>query len=155
MIRRLTGFENAWAEAALAAIFPGSREDGLAGIGSMDVRGYLRDAMRRMPLKAAVGMRVAVWLVALAPIFVLGRLATIARLAAADRERVIARLVSSGSYAVRSLVLVLKTMGALLYAGDDAVRSRILKPLLRAGGSPSSSASPALVSLRVSRAHVG
>jgi hypothetical protein len=148
MIRQLTGIENAWAEAALTAIFPGSSEDGLAGIGSMDVRGYLRDAMRRMPLKAAVGLRVAVWVVALAPLLVLGRLATIARLGAADRERVVARLVSSGSYAVRSLVLVLKTMGALLYAGDDAVRSRILRPLPRGAGSAS------LVSLRVSRPQV-
>lgn len=147
MMRQLTSIENAWAEAALGAIFPGSREDGLAGIGSMDVRGYLRDAMRRVPLRVALGLRVAVWLVALAPIFVLGRFATIARLAAAERERVVAALVANGVYAVRSLALVLKTMGALLYAGDDAVRTRLLKPAPRAAAA----ALPAsgLVTLRV------
>jgi len=83
-----------------------------------------------------------VWLVALAPLFVLGRFATIAGLTVADRERVVARLVVSKSYVVRSLVLILKTMGALLYAGDGAVRARMLVPTPRP---------PGLITLRAKR----
>lgn len=125
---RLTGIENRWAEAAMGAIFPGSREEGLTDIRAMDVRGFLARLVASVPAKAALGLRLAVWIVALAPLFVLGRLATISGLAQADRERVVAALVMSRNYALRSLVMILKTMGALLYAGDDAVRARMMVP---------------------------
>ena len=65
--------------------------------------------------------------------FVLGRFATIVGLTSADRERVVSALVVSKSYVVRSLILVLKTMGALLYADDDAVRARMLIPAAQSG----------------------
>jgi hypothetical protein len=125
---KLARFEDRWAEAAMGAIFPGSSEAGLRDIRAMDVRGFLQQVMRCVPFQASLGLRAAVWLVALAPLFVLGRFATIAGLGLADRERVVAALVASRSYVVRSLVLILKTMGALLYAGDDAVRARMAPP---------------------------
>lgn len=125
---RLTGIENRWAEAAMGAIFPGSREEGLTDIRAMDVRGFLARVVASVPSKVALGLRLAVWIVALAPLFVLGRLATITSLAQADRERVVTALVSSRNYALRSLVMILKTMGALLYAGDDGVRARMMVP---------------------------
>jgi hypothetical protein len=125
---KLTGIENRWAEAAMGAIFPGSREEGLTDIRAMDVRGFLARIVASVPSQAALGLRLAVWIVAFAPLFVLGRLATITSLAQADRERVVAALVMSRNYALRSLVMILKTMGALLYAGDDAVRARMLVP---------------------------
>jgi hypothetical protein len=124
----LSRFESRWAEAAMEAIFPGSTEMGLSDIRTMDVGGFLRDLMREVPWKAALGVRLAVWLVALAPLFVVYRLATITRLGLADRERVIAALVASRSYAIRSLVLVLKAVGALLYAADRGVRARMVPP---------------------------
>jgi hypothetical protein len=125
---KLTGLEMGWAEAALVGVFPGSVASGFASIGSMDVRGFLKGALRRIPLRAALGLRLAIWIVALAPIVVLRRLRTIARLEQVDRERVLARLAASDSYAIRSLVMMLKTFGALLYAGDDGVRARIEIP---------------------------
>jgi hypothetical protein len=125
---RLTQWEGRWAEAAIGAIFPGSVEDGFADICAMDVPGFLQRVLRTIPFKAALGMRVAIWLVALAPLLLLRRFATIAGLALDEREVVVARLVASKTYAVRSLVMILKTMGALLYAGDDAVRARMQRP---------------------------
>jgi hypothetical protein len=122
---KLTRFETAWAEAEMQAIFPGSTDDGLADIRAMDVKGFVTQTMRYMPFQAALGFRLAVWIVALAPLLVLGRLATFTGLALADRERVIERLVVSRAYVVRSLVMILKTIGALLYAGDDGVRARM------------------------------
>jgi hypothetical protein len=125
---KLTRFETAWAEAEMQAIFPGSSDDGLADIGAMDVKGFVTQTMRYMPFQAALGFRLAVWLVALAPLVVIGRLATIKGLALTERERVIERLVASKAYVIRSLVLILKTIGALLYAGDDGVRARMNTP---------------------------
>ncbi len=125
---KLASFESRWAEAAMQAIFPGSRDMGLSDIRAMNVTGFLRELMVHLPWKAALGLRLAVWLVALAPWFVLQRLATIAQLSPADRERIVAVLVSSPSYAIRSLVLILKAMGALLYAADHGVRARMMPP---------------------------
>ena len=139
---KLARFEDRWADAAMGAIFPGSSEAGLSDIRGMDVSGFLREVMRCVPFQAAFGLRAAVWLVALAPLFVLGRLATIAGLAVPERERVIQVLATSRSYVVRSLVMILKTMGALLYAGDGAVRARMAKPSAPAQG---------LVALRTKR----
>lgn len=139
---RLTHLEEVWATAALTAIFPGSDAEGLASIDAMDVSGFLRDVMRRVPFRSALGLRVAIWLAAFAPLFAIGRFTTIARLSPGDRERTIGRLVASRWYAVRSLVLILRTIGALLYAGDNRVRSRMQRPR-----------APGLVSLRVKRVH--
>ena len=138
---KLTRFENRWAQATLASMFPGSREEGFADIQGMDVRGFLTGVMRTLPFRAALGLRVAVWMVALAPLVVLRRAVTIAGLEDADRERVIVTLSASGSYGVRSLVMLLKTFGALLYAGDDRIRAR-LRPV----------ASRAPIPLRIKRA---
>jgi hypothetical protein len=139
---KLTRFEHRWAQATLVAMFPGAREDGFADIAAMDVHGFLVELTRSMPFKARLGLRAALWLVALAPLFVLRRLTTIARLSSSDGERVVAALCASRSYGVRSLVMMLKTFGALLYAGDDAIRARFKHP------------EPKIVPLRIRRAHV-
>jgi hypothetical protein len=138
----LTKLETTWAEAAMGAIFPGSHDAGLADIRAMDLRGFLSQVMATVPFQAALGLRLAVWIVALAPLFVLGRFTTLLGLDQADREELIARLLANRAYAIRSLVMILKTIGALLYAGDDAVRARMNAP----------AAQPQLVSLRVKRA---
>src|SRR5271166_4603625 len=139
----LTPLENTWAAATLGAIFPGSTDAGLADIGGMDVSGFLAGVMRRLPFRAALGLRAAVWVAALAPLFVAGRFATIAGLRRAERENVVALLFASRWYALRSLMMILKTFGALLYAGDAAVRARLT-------ASPQRSLAP----LRLSRAGV-
>jgi hypothetical protein len=124
----LTSFERGWAAAAMEAIFPGRSDLGLSDIRAMNVDGFLRELMAHLPLRAAVGVRLAVWLVAFAPLFVLTRFATIAGLPRQDRERTLGTLIASPSYVVRSLVLILKAMGALLYAADGGVRTRMTPP---------------------------
>jgi hypothetical protein len=122
---KLARFEQGWGEAAIGAIFPGLPEEGLADIASMDLGPFLREVMRDLPLQAALGVRVAIWLVAWAPLFVLGRFAVITGLARAERESLLAAMSASRRYAVRSLVLVLKTVGAFLYARNAGVRARM------------------------------
>jgi hypothetical protein len=109
----------------MVAIYPGSHDDGMAGIEGMALPAFLAEVMRYLPFRAALGMRVAIWLVALAPFFVLGRLTTITRLSPHQRERVVMALLASRVYVVRSLFLILKTMGALLYGGNASVRARM------------------------------
>jgi hypothetical protein len=112
----------------MGAIFPGSKEQGFADISAMDVAGFLHRVIHAVPFRAALALRLAIWLVALAPLLVLGRPSTISRLALPDREALISRLVASKAYAIRSLVMILKTMAALLYAADAGVRARMRAP---------------------------
>ena len=80
---------------ARAPCSPGRATKGFADIAAMDVHGFLVEVMRSLPFKARLGLRAAVWLVALAPLFVLRRIATISRLAPADAERVVGALCAS------------------------------------------------------------
>jgi len=121
LAKSLAPFEVRWARDAFEAVYPGPD-----GIGPLDIEGYLAELMRAIPLEPALGLRAAIWIVALAPLLVLGRFATIHGLSAEDREEVVVRLASNRVYAIRQLVLLLKTMGALLYAGDRRVRERLL-----------------------------
>jgi hypothetical protein len=122
---KLSHLENDWAMAALSAMFPGSAEVGLEGIAAMDVRTYLDDVMRTRPLRAVLGLRLAIWIAALGPLLVLGRVTTLTRVSQPDRERVLDRLLAHRVYGVRMLVMLLKAFGAFLYAGDDRVRARV------------------------------
>ena len=87
----------------------------------MDVHGFLVEVMRSLPFKARLGLRAAVWLVGAraaprAPAPHDDRAASLPPTASASSRRWCA----SRWYGVRSLVMLLKTFGALLYAGDDA-----------------------------------
>jgi hypothetical protein len=129
MMRALFRFERVWARAALETIYPtaASRELPL-GISVFDVDSFFDDLLVRLPLLTALGLRAAIWLVALAPLFVLHRLSTIARLGATDRRVLILRLLGSQRYAVRQLVYALKATGGLLYGSSATVRGRVLHP---------------------------
>ena len=122
---KLARWELDCAAVEMAAIFPGSKEDGLIGIEGMDVRAFIANVCVTVPPRAAFGLRVAIWLVAFAPLFVLGRFATILGVSQTDRERVVEVLAASNVYAIRQLTLILKTIGALLYAGNEQVRARM------------------------------
>jgi hypothetical protein len=87
------------------------------------VRGFLVDLRSRVPYRSALGLRLAIWLVAHAPIFVVHRFRTIAGLDPKAREVVLAALLASSIYPVRQLVMLLKAIGALLYGKAASVRS--------------------------------
>jgi hypothetical protein len=119
----LTRFERRWAHACFDTIFPGPDRGPLPlGICDMELDHFLDDTFREVPFEAALGLRLAVWFLALAPLFVIGRLATIASLSPVDRERVLLAIGASSVYAVRATVVALKAIGALFYCGDGRVR---------------------------------
>lgn len=145
----LTHFERRWAHATLDTLFPGPDRGALpAGIEDMDVDGFLDATFREVPLEAALGLRVAFWVIALSPLFVLGKLATIASLAPEDRFRVLSRINASSVYALRGLVMMVKAIGALFYCGDHRVRPSIVAvaptivTLRLPGGRPAPPSSP-------------
>ncbi len=144
----ISKMEVGWATAEFGTIFPGSDEQGVPGIATMDIAGFLAEVCRQVPLKAALGLRIAIWIVALAPLFILGRFVTFASLATPDREKVLDTLLASKSYPIRSLVMILKTMGALLYGADPVVRARMYARPANANSAPASSGKK-LIALRL------
>ena len=135
-MRHLTKLERRLAHAEFSTIFPGETS-APGAMGSMqpiqekELDSFLREVCARVPLQAALGLRLAIWIAALAPLFVLRRFATIRSLSNADRETVITKLLASPSYAVRQLVMVLKTIGALLFAAHPSVRARMVVRVAR------------------------
>jgi hypothetical protein len=130
---RLFSFELAWTDAAFDAIYP----EGTAlphGIRELNPPRYVDDLLLAIPLEQSMGLRVALWIVALAPLFVLGKLATIASISPEDRARVLERLLASPVYAVRQLTLSLKAMATLLYVQSAPARRSMMVPVPTSAG---------------------
>lgn len=130
----MTRLEHAWAVEVLAAFAPTSearvspalRDDAPLAPREGEVD-YLR-AFRRMlagstPL-AALGLRFALWMVALAPIWALGRFVTFSTLGRAERTELLSKLLRHGSLVVRELALLLKLTAAFALLGTPSVRER-------------------------------
>jgi len=129
----MTRWEQSWAAEVLAAFAPSSearlnslpRTDTLAPHdGEVDYeRTWLRMLEGSTPL-AALGLRFALWMVALAPFWLWGRFATFSRLARAERTELLSRLLRHGSHVVRELSLLLKFAAAVALLGTPSVRAR-------------------------------
>lgn len=118
----LTSMERRWALDIWDAIYPGGDKRLRVGIKDLDAEAFLLDFARSMPPLAVLGLRVAIVVIALAPLVVLRRLCTIHGLRREERLGVLARLYASDNYFVRSFVTLVKATGALLYAGTQGVR---------------------------------
>jgi len=131
----LTNLERSWARAALATMFPSGADPRVPGADAIDGGASLDEVCRAVPARVALGIRAAVWIVTLAPVFVLFRLRTLAGLDAAAREKVVLALLSSRNYFVRQLTLLLKAFGALIFVAAPGVRRSIVgrEPLVRLG----------------------
>ena len=129
---RLASFELAWTDAAFDAIYPEPPRSLLPhGVASMHPARFFDDVLATIPLEQSLGLRATLWMVALAPLFTIRRLGTIASLDADDRARVLTRLVTSSNYFVRQLAMSFKAIATLLYAKSAAVRAAMTVPAAR------------------------
>jgi hypothetical protein len=134
---RLATFELAWTDAAFDAIYPEPPRSALPhGVLSMHPARFFDSVLASIPFEQALGLRITLWMVALAPLFTIRRLGTIASIGAEDRARVIERLVTSSNYFVRQLAMSFKAIATLLYAKSDAVRAAMSKPLAQPVAEP-------------------
>ena len=107
----------------------------MPGADAIDGGALLDDVCRALPARVALGLRASVWLIALAPLFVVFRLRTIVGLDDGAREKVVLALLSSRFYFVRQLTLLLKAFGALIFVAAPGVRKSIVgrESLVRLG----------------------
>lgn len=119
----MTRLERRWTEALLEGFAP-TGEGLVAEPGQIDWAGTF-DIMRRSGTPVArVGLRVAVWLYALSPLWVLGRLRTIHGLPREERPALIGRLLEHRIHLVREVVLLFKIAAATALLGHPEVRAR-------------------------------
>jgi hypothetical protein len=124
---KLFEFELAWAAAAFEAVFP-ERTSLPHGIARMNPGRFLADTIAACPLEQSIGLRLTLWIVALAPLYFLRRPKTIASIQLNERQRVLELLLASPVYAVRQLVVAFKAMGSMLYAQSPAARDAMTTP---------------------------
>lgn len=126
----LASFELAWTDAAFDAIYPEPPRSRLPhGVVSMHPARFFDDVLASVPFEQSLGLRVTLWMVALAPLFTIRRLGTIASIAPEDRSRVLERLLTSPVYVVRQLAMSFKALATLLYAKSDSVRAAMQTPI--------------------------
>lgn len=117
-------FEKRWARQLLSAFAP-SGGPGLSPL--KDEVDYLR-ALTRMRREAtpvaALGLRLAIWIAALAPLWLWGKLTTISKLAIEHRTELLRELLAHRAFAVRELVTLLKLSAAMALLGTPSVRAR-------------------------------
>lgn len=124
---KLFGFELAWATAAFEAVFP-ERTALPHGIARMHPGRFLADVIATSPLEQSIGLRLALWTVALAPLWLLRRPKTIADICPEERQRILERLLASPVYAVRQLVVAFKAIASLLYSQSPEARAWMTTP---------------------------
>lgn len=120
----MTRWEQAWAEAVLAA-FVVERSPGLnVSQGEVDYLSALGRMRERGTAVAALGLRAAIWMAATAPLWFFGRFVMFGTLAGAERTELLSRLLTHHSFAVRELTMLLKLTAAMALLGTASVRAR-------------------------------
>jgi hypothetical protein len=130
---RMSRLERRWLLTIFDAMVPGPADGGLAIGGGDDAVGrFLDDLERRAPLEPRLGLRVAVWVVTLGPIFWRLRLRPFGRLKRAERVEFLDAMAAHPVYVLRELPVLLKTFLCMgLFA---------LPPAQRAMGMPAADA---------------
>lgn len=120
----MTALERRWAVDLLSAFAPVGGT-GLAPLdGEVDYLGVLETMHRNATRLAALGLRAAIWLLALAPIWTGRSLRTISGLPRAARASLLAELLVHRTFAVRELSLLLKLCASMALLGTRSVRAR-------------------------------
>ncbi len=123
---KLLAFERRWLRAIFEAILPSNADDQLSlGVADVPIDRFVDDVLEHAPGQFKAGLRASLWVVALSPLFVIGRFKTFDRLDARARSEVLRCLAQSDIYLVREQPLLFKMVACLGYGGMPAVQRQI------------------------------
>jgi hypothetical protein len=120
----MTRFELRWAEDLLAAFAPPNGPGLAPHAGEVRYAAVFARMRREATPLAAIGLRLAIWLAALAPLWLWGRLRTASLLTPGERPELLRQLLRHRSFAVRELTTLLKLVAMIALLGTDSVRAR-------------------------------
>lgn len=116
--------EQRWVRAILGSFAPEGTEGLSPRPGEVDyVAAFAAFLVGAAPL-ARIGLRLALWLVALSPVFMRRGFTTFLGVAEPERPRLLAELLDHPAYPVREGTFLLKTVACLALFRSDAVRAR-------------------------------
>lgn len=123
---RLMSFERRWLLAVFDTILPSGAHPRLS-LGARDVPlgRFVDELFRAGAPRLLLGIRVSLWVAALAPLFLLGRMRTLFGLTPPDRARTLDLLRRHRIYVIRETVNVLKAAACLGYAAFPSVRRQV------------------------------
>ena len=121
---RMLSFERRWLELILSSFAADGSEGLSVAGGEIDYVGTFRGVLERARFVARLGFRIALWLVALSPLWFAGRVRGFGALSLVQRQRLLGQLLEHRVYAVREAAFALKLAACLALFADDAVRAR-------------------------------
>jgi hypothetical protein len=122
---RLFRFERRWLARVFDSLLPPAPESGLPGARDVPLGRFIDDLLAASPLVSVTGLRAALWLVWLAPLFLHRRLVAFGGLAPAGQNALLDRLRRSDVYLVRQAVTFLKILACLGLCGLGPVQRRL------------------------------
>lgn len=120
----LFAFERRWARALLEAFAPPGGPGLAPQPGEVDYVAGIQRMLDSFTQRAALGLRVALWIGALAPVWMGARLSSIAGVPMARRTQLVQRLLSHRLFLVRELMFLIKTASSFALLGTPSVRAR-------------------------------
>jgi len=120
----MLAFEKRWAVDVLEGFAPPDNPGFSPKNVQVDWLGAMRKMMQASTRTAALGLRLALWMVALAPVWLTGRFRTLGHLGPAPRSEILRRLLGHRLYIVRELTLLLKLNACMAMFGLSALRQR-------------------------------
>ncbi len=123
---KLSSMEKRWLTAGLAALIP-AQANARFPLGALDTAAVKlsEDMLAQSPFLAAMGVRAAIWVAYLFPLFIVGKMKTLAGLSPDDRDRYLNLLYDHPLYLIRQTILLLKSVACLSYLADDRVREAL------------------------------
>lgn len=121
---RMWDFEQRWAQHVLAAFAPEAGPGLSPAANEVDYVTTTRRMLRQVNPWAAIGLRLAIWIAALAPFWLWGKFVTVSKLAGTRRAELLRALLAHRFMLVRELTLLLKLCAAIALLGTPSVRAR-------------------------------
>lgn len=120
----MLGFERRWAQALLEAFAPPGAGGLAPQAGEVDYVAGFQRMLASFTWRAALGLRAALWIGALAPLWMWGRLRSVTKLSVDRRTRLLRELLAHRLFLVRELAFLLKTAASFALLGTPSVRAR-------------------------------
>jgi hypothetical protein len=123
---KLHGFERRWLLSIFETVAPSGADERVpVGAAGVPMDRFLDDLLARAPVHFILGLRACLWVVMLAPLFVLGRFRTFLGLSVPERLALLERLGESPTYVIREMPVLFKTVACLGFCGVPEVQARI------------------------------
>ena len=119
-------FERRWLVAVFAVVIPSGADPRMPfGAAQAPMGRFVDDLLEHAPLQFVLGLRACLWMLMLAPLFMLRRFRTFLGVEPSTQLALLERFRISSIYLVRETPLLFKTVGCLGFCGLPSVQRQL------------------------------